>query len=190
MQYRTRSLARGFAPALAVALTLALGTFAAPAPAAAQSVALDLDLAIPAGATSDTFDLGWGSQLRGGYDLGAPLISVTVEAIIDYYSFPFANADASATVMRYGGGVRLGVPLPVVPELFVHLGYGTQSFEIAGQDVSEGGLTWDVGAAVNLLPLPILDVGAHVAYKVVVADEELADDFSWIVVGLHAGVSF
>jgi hypothetical protein len=190
MQYRTRSLTPGLVPALALALALAFLALAPPTSASAQSVALDLDLAIPAGATGDTFDLGWGGELRGGYDLGAPLISVTLEAIIDYYSFPFANADASATVMRYGGGVRIGVPLPVVPELFGHLGYGTQSFELAGQDVSEGGLTWDVGAAVNLLPLPILDVGAHVAYKVIVADDELAEDFSWIVVGLHAGLSF
>jgi hypothetical protein len=174
---------------LATLTVLAAALPARPATAGPQ-IGLEFDLAIPLGDTADEVDLGWGIGGRAGFGLPIPALDFALEAIFEYASFPIEGFDASANAIRVGAGVRLGLPLPYVPKLFAHLGYGDVSREFGPIDGSDDGLTWDVGLASDLLSLPLISVGLHIAYKSILVGDDDSSDFNWLGLGLHGVFGF
>jgi len=161
--------------------------------ARAQTVGLEFDLGIPVGDTKDVLDLGWGLEGRVGLGLPIPAITFEAEALFDWYSFPFDAVNERLGLWRAGGGLRVGLPIPFVPEIFGHVGYGNASSTISGQSSSQGGFTWDVGLAANLFSIPLISVGIHIAYKVLAPGDDHGvqiDPTTWVGLGLHGEIGF
>jgi hypothetical protein len=172
---------------VAALVAAALASSLAVAPAQAQSIGAEIDLGIPVGDTADALDIGWGARGRVGYGLPIPALTFDVEAAFDYYSFPLADIDATSSLWRIVGGVRLGVPVPYVPELFAHVGYGEHSFpNDLGVDLNQDGFTWDLGLSSDLLSLPLIAFGLHLAYVKLVPDEST----TFLALGIHAELGF
>jgi hypothetical protein len=79
-----------------------------------------------------------------------------------------------------GGEVRIGKILE--PGVFAHVGVGHLS--------GVGAFTapaFDVGLALDLTLIPLIDIGAHVAYNALLGDDERTG-FSWLTAGLHAAL--
>jgi hypothetical protein len=173
---------------------LVCGTLASiPAPAAAQSVGLEIDLGVPVGDAADTFDLGWGGEVRAGYGAPVPLVTLEAEAAFDYYSFGITDVDESANIYRVVGGLRLGLGLPYVPSLFGHVGWGKVDMSLGGVDASSDGLSWDVGLASDLFSVPLVAVGLHLAFKRINTGEDAQGDSTsvdWLGIGLHGELGF
>jgi len=90
-------------------------------------------------------------------------------------------------------GLRFGLPIPLVPEIFGHVGYGSASWEHAGVSSSESGFTWDLGLASELFSIPLLSLGIHVAYKALSPGDEngvAIDPTTWIGLGVHGEIGF
>lgn len=164
-----------------------------PAPAAAQSVGVEIDLGVPVGDAADTFDLGWGAEVRAGYGAPLPLVTLEAEAVGDYYSFPITDVDERANVYRIAGGLRLGLGLPYVPNVFGHVGWGKVDMSLGGVDASSDGLSWDVGLASDLFSVPLVAVGLHLAFKRINTGEDAQGDSTsvdWLGIGLHGELGF
>lgn len=122
-----------------------------------------------------------GGVLRLGYKLDLVIVSVTPEVGGIYYSF---GGSREANLLGGFAGGRLGFGKVLEPSLFVHAGY--VNFEDYG--VSSGNPLAEVGLALDLTVLPLLDVGIHGAYAAVMPSER--DAFDWVRFGAHAAISF
>lgn len=159
--------------------------------AEAQTAGLEGGLAVPTGDTGDGHDLGWFVGGHAGIGLPVPAITLAVEAIGDFASLPIADTELASKAWRLGAGIRAGLPIPYVPDAFVHLGYGNVSVdvdtELGSIGVDSNGFTWDVGLASNLLSLPLISLGVSVAYKSISLE---SDSFTFLTLGLHGELGF
>ena len=165
--------------------------------AAELQLAVDLDAIFP---VEDRLDekTGFGVSGRLGYRLPARRCSMLVpELQLGYVNFAEpSGADAiNLSLMRVVGGLRAGVGTVLRPSAFAHIGYGRTAlseeddpdfFGSRGGIGEENAFTWDVGLALDLTILPLLDVGVHGAYSSLDLDESL----NWWSAGVHAALIF
>ena len=176
---------------LAVAFVLAL------APTAAQAqvqVGVDVDAIFP---TDDFLDgeVGFGVSGRVGYVLSLGLAELVPEIQVGYVDFGAPElADAvDLDVVRLVGGGRLAVGSILRPTVFAPLGYGSLNvsegegfFRDRTGIGEEDALTWDLGLALDLAILPLVDVGLHAAYNGLETEEAL----QWWSAGVHGAITF
>ena len=160
-----------------------LSTFAACAlcshTAHAQSLRISGDLDYAAELSDLEAGFGGGGALRAGAQLDLVVATLILEAGGSYHGFSGAD-DLSVWRGIVGGEVRIGKILE--PGLFAHVGVGRLS--------GEGAFTApavDVGLALDLTLIPLIDVGAHVAYDALLGGSE-HKGFGWITAGLHAAL--
>jgi hypothetical protein len=156
-----------------------LGAFALDNDAHAQSLRLTGDLDYAGELSGREAGIGGGGALRAGAQLDLIAATLIVEGGGSYHDF---GGDDEVSVWRgiVGGEVRIGKILE--PGLFAHVGVGRLS--------GAGAFTApavDVGLALDLTVVPLIDLGAHVAYNALLGNEE-RDGFSWLTAGLHAAL--
>jgi hypothetical protein len=171
--------------ARAAGVCMALGVLAAARPAhATGKLAVDLEAAFP-GDIPDA-ESGWGAGLRFGNEWNLVLIKLTPEIQGNYHAF---GGSSDATQFGVMAGGRVGVGLILQPSVFAHAGIGHFGYTTATRDVSQTSLAYDLGLALDITALPLLDFGAHVSMNGVSGDDE-AKSFAWYAVGGHVALSF
>ena len=147
--------------------------------AQAQSLRISGDLDYAAEISGREAGMGGGGALRVGAQLDLIAATLIVEAGGDYHDF---GGDDEVSVARgiVGGEVRIGKILE--PGIFAHVGVG----HLSGVGAFTAP-TVDVGLALDLTLIPLIDIGAHVAYNALLGNEE-RDGFSWLTAGLHAAL--
>jgi hypothetical protein len=131
-------------------------------------------------------DGGFGGGVRIGNQWNLLLLTLTPEFGASYQAFEGAS-DADA--FRFVAGGRLGLGFILQPSVFAHAGVGHFGYELPGRDVSQTSLAYDVGAALDLTALPIIDIGAHVTAAGIAGDDS-DDALSWVAVGAHVSLNF
>jgi hypothetical protein len=145
----------------------------------AQSLRISGDLDYAAGLSGREAGSGGGGGLRIGSQFDLVVATLILEGGGSYHDF---SGDDEISVWRAiaGGEVRIGKILE--PGLFAHVGVGHLS--------GTGAFTApaiDIGLALDLTLVPLVDVGAHVAYDALLGNDE-RDGFGWITAGLHAAL--
>jgi hypothetical protein len=142
-------------------------------------LALDLDYATAI--DEHSIDSGTDKALRLGQELDLVVVSLTPEIGGSYHTFAGA-LDAS----HYSGfiGGRLGFGKILEPGVFAHVGIGRLSNDVAG----DTGPAFDMGVYLDFTLLPILDLGVHGAYDLLVLDD--GESFDWARFGAHASIGF
>jgi hypothetical protein len=172
-----RSIAIAGAAAL---LVLTVGPTRARADVA---IAFDADYATPL--KLDGVTSGYGFGVRLGSPLHIPFLVLTPEVGFTYHAF---GGDASATVYRGIGGLRLGVGEIIRPGVYGHAGYGARKVDVAGRSDTSSSFTYDVGAFLDLTVIPLLDLGIHAGYDQWTGGGQAS--FQFAVVGAHAALVF
>jgi hypothetical protein len=142
-------------------------------------IALDVDYAAPV-SESET-DGGGGGALRVGEKLDLVLVSLTPEIGGSYHGF---GGDRSPQVYRGFIGGRVGIGKVIEPSIFAHVGAG--KIDGAADYVAP---TVDVGAALDLTLLPIVNLGVHASYDTLLAQDDHSA-FDWYILGIHAALEF
>ncbi len=163
-------------------------------PPYAFAVAFDLEGAFPVNVPRflDGNDLngGGGFKLRVGEQIRVRGgLRITPE--VGYgYEHLFASDDVgdaySWDVHRLFGGVRLGVGYFVVPSVYGHVGYG---WRVTSDPTvpQQGGLTLDVGGALDFRIVPHLTLGLHLEYATL---DDSSYGVQWVAAGGHAALLF
>jgi hypothetical protein len=146
------------------------------------ALALDLDYAVPLDAP-DGVDWGGGFAVRLGQQLHLPLLVLTPELAFNYQAFA---GGADTAVYRGLAGMRLAVGEILRPGIYGHLGFGRLVSSVPGHS---DGLSYDAGAFLDFTLLPLINIGAHVAYSGL-ALRKSEPAFDWVTVGLHAALVF
>jgi hypothetical protein len=167
---------------LSAVLTV-LATLACTRVAGAQhKVSLDVEAAFP---SSEAHDTGWGAGARLGHAWNLSILALTPELGGSYHAF---GGSPGATAFDGVVGARFGINFIVQPSVFAHLGVGHFGYATGAGDVSQTGLMYDVGGALDLTLVPVIDVGAHAAYSRIAGDSSA--DFAWVDVGAHITFTF
>ena len=167
---------------LGLALGLAVLVGSRPAHATGK-LALDLEAAIP----QDVPDAktGWGGAVRFGNEWNLVLLKLTPEIQGNYHSFGGASEASQFGVMAGG---RLVIGLLLQPSVYAHAGVGHFGYHTLLRDVSQTSLAYDVGLALDITALPLVDFGAHASLNGVAGDDD-ADPFTWYSIGGHVAIS-
>lgn len=150
---------------------------------ATGKLALDLEAAFPSD-VPDT-DRGFGGGLRLGNEWNLVLLKLTPEFQGNYHAFGGAS-DAKQFSAMAGG--RVGVGLVIQPSVFAHAGVGHFSYRAHSEDIAQTSLAYDVGAALDLTLLPLVDLGVHGSVNGIAGDKD-ADPFTWYALGAHVALS-
>lgn len=129
---------------------------------------------------------GFGVGLRAGHVWDIAIITITPEIGASYHDFEGAS-DPSAWDVKAGG--RFGIDLLIEPSVYAHAGLGHFGYDLPGDDVSHTSLAYDVGAALDITVLPVIDFGVH-ATVAGVSGNDTIDPFSWLAVGGHVSFAF
>lgn len=164
---------------LGFALAYALLVLALPSRASAQSLRISGDLDWAGKLSGREATLGGGGGLRVGTQLDLVVATLIIEAGGSYHSFA-GDDDVSVWRGLAGGEVRIGKVLE--PGLFAHVGVG----HLSGFDAFTAPAV-DVGLALDLTIIPLVDIGIHVAYDALLGSSD-HDGFSWGTAGLHAAL--
>lgn len=142
-------------------------------------LALDLDFATAIDERG--IDAGTGGAIRLGQELDLAILSLTPEVGGSYHTFA-GFLDAS----HYSGfvGGRVGFGKVIEPGAFAHIGIG----RLSGAGGGDTGPAFDVGVYLDFTLLPILDLGVHAAYDVLLLDD--GESFDWARFGAHASIGF
>jgi hypothetical protein len=177
-------LARLIPRAWAAGAISALFALLSPSEAAAQNqFSIDAEAAFP---NQEGHENGWGVGARFGHEWDLVLVSVTPELGFNYHAFGGApDADAFAVV----GGGRVGLGFVLEPSAFLHAGVGHFGYDTLVGEVSQTSLAYEMGLALDLTLLPVIDIGAHGSYAGVAGDQEV-EAFSWWAVGGHVTFVF
>jgi hypothetical protein len=151
---------------------------------AANKLALDVEATFPADIPNA--DNGWGAGLRFGREWNLVLVKLTPEIQGNYHAF-----GGSSDVRQFGvmGGGRVGLGLLVQPSVFAHAGVGHFGYKTTTADVSQTSLGYDLGVALDITALPLLDIGAHASLNGVAGDDDVRS-IAWYAVGGHVAFSF
>jgi len=173
------SLARAFG------VCVAFGVLAAPRPVhAANKLGLDVEAALPSAIPNA--DTGWGGGLRLGREWNLVLVKLTPEIQGNYHAF---GGSSEATQFSVMGGGRVGIGLFIQPSVFAHAGVGHFEYKTTRSDESRTSLGYDLGVALDITALPLLDIGAHASMNGVAGDST-AQALTWYAVGGHIAFSF
>ncbi|MFZ5895759.1 MAG: hypothetical protein ACOY0T_32175 [Myxococcota bacterium] len=165
--------------------TLAVGVMVAAPPARATGkLGVDLEAAFPVDVPDASS--GWGGGVRFGNEWNLVLIKLTPEIQGNYHAFG-GGSDAKQFGVMAGG--RLGVGLLLQPSVFAHAGVGHFGYRTATVDVSHTSLAYDVGLALDVTALPLIDFGAHASVNGVAGNAD-TDPFNWYALGGHVAFSF
>ncbi len=129
---------------------------------------------------------GYGVGLRIGHAWDLPLLSLTPEFSASFHRFSGAPA---ASTERFMAGGRLGLGFVIEPSVFAHAGVGHYSYDDVGGEHSHTSLGYDVGLALDLTALPVIDLGVHAA-AAGVAGSPAREPFPWLTLGGHVAFGF
>lgn len=141
------------------------------------NIALDFDFGAAvdqAGAKS-----GGGGALRIGQELDLFLISLTPELGGGYHAF---SGDDKARIYSGFLGGRLAIGKIIEPAIFAHAGVA----RVEGFD-SRTAPTFDGGLALDFTLLPLIDLGVHGAYNVVLPRND-GSSLEFVTLGAHAAL--
>jgi hypothetical protein len=124
-------------------------------------------------------DAGAGGALRLGQEFDLFLISLTPELGGGYHGF--GGDDRLKLYSGFLGG-RLAVGKIVEPSLFAHVGVG----RLDGPDPRTAPML-DGGLAIDFTLLPLLDLGVHGAYNVLLPEKD-GDSFKFVTLGAQAAL--
>ncbi len=124
---------------------------------------------------------GTGGALRLGYRLDALLVALTPEIGASYHGF--SGFQDAAHVSGFAGG-RLSLGWLLEPVAFAHVGVGHLETRHGGHTAP----AVDLGLALDLTLLPLIDLGAHVAYDALFIEQ--GRDFHWYRIGVHLALAF
>ena len=163
----------------------ALTLFAlAPNPARADFlVGLDVDGVEP---FEDGAAFGGGFGVRLGAQLHVPLLALTPELAFTYAQF---GDDYGPSIYRgmIGGRVAIGEIIRI--GVYGHIGLGSFNLDLDDEDPSGSDVTYDLGLALDLTVIPILNLGVHAAYNRFGEDDD-RDSFEWLTTGAHVELVF
>jgi len=175
---------RGVRTLAVVGCALAAWLSAAEVARADIAIAADVETLVPI--EYDNIDPGPGFGIRLGAQIHLPLITLTPEI-----GFTWASFGDGPEIYRGILGARVGLGEVLRFGVFAHLGFGHQSWELATVDVSHTGVTMDAGLFLDLTIIPLIDVGVHMGYGRLSANEdENIDPNQWLAFGLHAAIVF
>lgn len=126
-------------------------------------------------------DSGGGGQLRLGQKYDLLLVSLTPELGGGYHGFG-GTSDAKLYSGFIGG--RLGVGKIIEPSVFGHVGLG----RLEGV-VPRTAPILDAGVAIDLTLLPLIDLGLHGAYNVMMPKDD-GTALKFVTLGAHAALVF
>lgn len=141
------------------------------------NIALDFDF----GAALDQAGTksGGGGALRIGQELDLFLISLTPELGGSYHAF---GGDDETRIYKGFLGGRLAIGKIVEPSIFAHAGVArVQGFE------SRTAPTLDGGLALDFTLLPLIDLGVHGAYNVILPRDD-DSSLEFVTLGAHAAL--
>jgi len=149
----------------------------------------------PVGAWTAEPGGGTGTELRLGASLGVPGLLVMPELVAFQHTFDATGGhETQYDAYRLGAGLRVGMGAVVRPSVFAHLGYGW--LEGTGSDyvIHEDGMTMDLGCALDLTVLPLVDFGISASYVVLShrdsPNPSLPADNAWVTAGAHVSITF
>ena len=140
-------------------------------------IAVDFDYAAAVD-TQETSD-GGGGALRLGQELDLFLVSLTPEIGGSYHSF---TGDADARLYSGFLGGRFAIGKIVEPSLFGHVGVG----HVSGFE-SRTAPVMDAGLAIDFTLLPLIDLGLHGAYNVMLPRND-ASALKFVSLGAQAAL--
>jgi len=176
MQQLVPQTCRRFSSALLALASAAAGLFAsqtARADIGSIGIAADVEADIPVDSDLDT---ATGFAGRLGYRLHLPLFVLTPEVGVHYASF-----DSNPSLLRGIAGARIGFGEVFRFGAFAHVGYGSLSFDVGGDDLS--GVSFDIGGFFDFTLLPMLNLRVHAGYGQLEVDD--TDALKWIPLGVH-----
>lgn len=159
---------------------------------AAFAVGFDVEGAVPINVpqvNGNDLNGGGGFKVRVGEQLHFPGLRFTPE--IGYgYTHLFASDDQGNAyawdLHRAFAGARLAFGHFLVPVIYGHVGYGWRA--TGDPDVpSAGGITYDLGGALDLHVIPHFGIGAHIEYGQIDSQPYTPE---WVAFGLHADLVF
>jgi len=139
------------------------------------AVDFDYSTALDAPATKS----GGGGALRFGQEFDLLLISLTPELGGSYHGF--GGSDDAKLYTGFLGG-RLAVGKIVEPSIFGHLGLG----RLEGNEKRTAPVM-DAGLAVDFTLLPLIDLGVHGAYNVMLPRDD-GSSLKYLTLGAHAAL--
>jgi opacity protein-like surface antigen len=170
--------------ALGAAVAAALLFMCGEAQAQQTVIGADLSYAAP---FEDEANTGYGVGLRFGQRVGLGVASLTGELVGDYHGFGGAM---DPNVVRGMLGARFGFGGLLSPHVFAHGGIGRLGGnEIAGVSPTRTAFSYDLGGGLDITLLPLINVGAHVAYNRIAGNDDV-DGFDWLSTGLHVELLF
>ncbi|HYQ18779.1 MAG TPA: hypothetical protein VEQ58_23550, partial [Polyangiaceae bacterium] len=140
-------------------------------------IAVDFDFgtAIDAPATKN----GGGGQLRLGQEFDLLLVSLTPEFGGGYHAF--GGDDQTKLYTGFLGG-RFAVGKIIEPSIFAHVGVG----HVSGAE-SRTAPVLDGGLAIDFTLLPLIDLGVHGAYNVMMPRDD-GSALKFVTLGAHAAL--
>lgn len=158
------------------ALIVGAGSLLSAAPAWADNNKLSLD--VGADFQSDPGnDDGFGVGLRYGHEWDLAILSLVPELGFGYHAFGGPN---DADVITAFGGGRVAIGFVLEPSVYAHAGVG----HVATETTSFTSLAYDIGAALDLTAIPVIDFGPHLTLGGV-AGTESRRAFTWLELGGH-----
>ena len=121
---------------------------------------------------------GYGGQLRFGPRLDLKILTLDSELVAGAHFF-----DGASSANAYQGmlGPRLGILWGIRPSVFGHLGVGHVAFANAQNRTNLAG---DLGVALDLTFLPVIDIGAHGSWNFIAGSSEW-EGHQFMTVGAH-----
>ena len=164
----------------------ALGCIAASANSARADFMLgvDLDSVLP---LQSRAEFGGGFAIRLGDQLHVPAVAFTPELAFSYDKFSKAYGPS---VYRGVVGARLSIGELIRPGVYAHVGFGKYDLDIPGADPSGTAITYDAGLSLDFTLLPLLNLGVHGSYNVLLGDDEDRERFKWLTLGAHVELVF
>lgn len=143
--------------------------------------------------TQVDFSLGGGAAVGYRFNIPRSYVFVQPELAGQYMRFGFNSTQAG---YDYAGslttGVKAGLQGLVQPNIFGHVGFGFLGYAV-GAGATQGylGPHLDIGAGLDIRPVPGFTIGAHLAYNTVaVPSMDAYDAAKWLSFGVKVGFQF